>query len=140
MSKWFRKRISSFAFSLQKTYGRIVTAKPSIFIFAAAVLAVSLFLLGGGIYDALIKPIVAVVASGGRVISFYPYGLTEQFLLESIIIMIFYALGVAGFLIAYRSTKYAYNPRQAYRFLLIGCALLLIAYVLVEQRLISRFG
>jgi hypothetical protein len=139
MSKWFSKRISSFAFSLQKTYGRIVTAKPSIFVVAAAVVAASLFLLGGGIYDVLIKPLVAIVASGGRIISFYPFGLTEQFLLESIIIMVFYGLGVVGFLIAYRSTKYAYSPRLAYRFLLVGCALLLIAYILVEQRLITRF-
>ena len=140
MSKWFSKRISSLAFSLQKTYERIVTAKPSIFVVAAAVVALSLFLLGGGIYDVLIKPIVAIVASGGRIISFYPYGLSEQFLLESIIIMLFYGIGVIGFLIAYRSTKYAYNPRLAYRFLLVGCTLLLIAYILVEQRLISRFS
>jgi len=140
MSKWFSKRISSLAFSLQKTYERIVTAKPSIFVVATAVVALAVFLLGGGIYDVLIKPIVAIVASGGRIITFYPFGLSEQFLLESIVIMIFYTLGIAGFLIAYRSTKYAYNPRQAYRFLLVGCALLIIASILVEQRLIARFG
>jgi hypothetical protein len=140
MSKWLNKRFSSLAFSLQKTYGRIVTAKPSVFVVAAAVVAVSLFLLGGGIYDLLIQPIVAIVASGGRVITFYPYGLTDQFLSESVIIMVLYALGAAGFLIAYRSTKYAYNPRLAYRFLLVGCALLIIAYVLVEQNLIARFA
>jgi hypothetical protein len=140
VSKWFSKRISSLAFSLQKTYGRIVTAKPSIFVVAAVVVGASLFLLGGGIYDILIQPLVAIVASGGRIITFYPYGLTEQFLLESIIVMVYYAIGVVGFIIAYRSTKYAYNPRIAYRFLLVGCALLLIAYILVEQNLISRFG
>ena len=140
MSKWFSKRVSSLAFSLQKTYGKLVTAKPSIFIVAVAVVGASLFLLGGGVYDLLIQPIVAIVASGGRIITFYPFGLTEQFLLGSITIMIFYAIGVVGFLIAYRSTKYAYNPRLAYRFLLVGCALLLVAYILVEQRLVSRFG
>jgi hypothetical protein len=140
VSKWFNKRISSLAFSLQKTYERIVTAKPSIFVVAVAVVGLAVFLLGGGIYDILIKPVVAIVAAGGRIITFYPFGLSEQFLSESIVIMIFYALGVAGFLIAYRSTKYAYNPRQAYRFLLVGAALLLIAYILVEQRIIARFG
>lgn len=140
MSKWLSKRMSSLAFSLQKTYEKVVTAKPSIFVVAAAVVGLSVFLLGGGIYDILIKPIVAIVASGGRIITFYPFGLSEQFLLESIVIMIFYALGVAGFLIAYRSTKYAYNPRQAYRFLLVGAALLIVAFILVEQRLVARFG
>jgi hypothetical protein len=133
------KRISSLAFSLQKTYEKILTAKPSIFIVAILAVAVSLFLLGGGIYDVLIQPIIAIVASGGRIISFYPYGITDQLLLESVIIMVFYAMGFAGFLIAYRSTKYAYNPRQAYRFLLVGCVLLLVAYVLVEQNLLASF-
>lgn len=140
MSKWYSKRISSLAFTLQKTYERIVTAKPSVFVAAVAVVALSIFFLGGGIYDILIKPIVAIVASGGRIISFYPFGLSEQFLLESIIIMFFYGIGVIGFLIASRSTKYAYNPRLAYRFLLVGCALILIAYILVQQRLLSRFS
>ena len=134
------KRISGLAFSLQKTYEKILTAKPSPFVVAILVVATSLFLLGGGIYDVLIQPIVAIVASGGRIISFYPYGITEQLLLESVIIMVFYAMGFAGFLIAYRSTKYAYSPRQAYRFLLVGCVLLLIAYVLVEQNLLASFG
>jgi hypothetical protein len=133
------KRISSLAFSLQKTYERILTAKPSLFVVGILVVAASLFLLGGGIYDVLIQPIVAIVASGGRIISFYPYGITEQLLLESVIIMVFYAMGFAGFLIAYRSTKYAYSPRQAYRFLLVGVVLLLLAYVLVEQNLLSSF-
>jgi hypothetical protein len=133
------KRMSSLAFSLQKTYEKILTAKPSLFIVAILAVAVSVFLLGGGIYDILIQPIVAIVASGGRIISFYPYGITDQLLLESVIIMVFYAIGFAGFLIAYRSTKYAYNPRQAYRFLLVGCVLLLVAYVLVEQNLLASF-
>ena len=134
------KRISSLVFSLQKTYERILTAKPSLFVVGILAVAISLFLLGGGIYDILIQPIVAIVAAGGRIISFYPYGITDQLLLESIIIMVFYAMGFAGFLIAYRSTKYAYSPRQAYRFLLIGCVLLLIAYILVEQNLLASFG
>jgi len=134
------KRISGLAFSLQKTYERILTAKPSLSVVGILVVGASLFLLGGGIYDFLIQPIVAIVASGGRIISFYPYGITEQLLLESVIIMVFYAMGFAGFLIAYRSTKYAYSPRQAYRFLLVGCVLLLISYVLVEQNLLASFG
>ena len=134
------KRISSLTFSLQKTYERILTAKPSLLVVSMLVVATSVFLLGGGIYDILIQPIVAYVTSAGQIIGFYPYGITEQLLLESVIIMVFYAMGFAGFLIAYRSTKYAYNPRQAYRFLLVGCVLLIIAYVLVEQRLLANFG
>ena len=124
---------------MQKTYERIITAKPSLFLVGASAAALAFFLLGGGIYNILINPIVAYFASGGRIIVFYP-SLTEQFFLESIIIMIFYAIGFAGFLIAYRSTKYAYSPRQAYRFLLVGCGLLIIGYVLIESGLMSKFG
>lgn len=140
MSKWFSKQISSFAFSLQKTYEKIITAKPSLFFVGASAVVVSLFLLGGGIYDILTTDIaVAYFPPGGKIIVFYP-SLAEQFLLESMLVMIFGAIGFAGFLIAHRSTKYAYSPRQAYRFLLVGCVLLIIGYILIENGLISKFG
>ena len=140
MSKRFSKQISSFAFWLQKTYERIITSKPSIFLVGVAAVALALFLLGGGIYDIMIKDVaVAYFAAGGRMIVYYP-SLSEQFLLESMLIMIFGAIGFAGFLMAYRSTKYAYNPRQAYRLLLVGCILLLIGYILIENGLLSKFG
>lgn len=133
------KRASSITFSLQKFYERLLNAKPSLWIIAVIAVGVSLFLFAGGVYDLLIQPIVAIVGSTGRIISFYPYGITDQLLLESIIIMIFYAMGVTGFIIAYRSTKHASNPRQAYRFLLVGVALLLVAYILLEQNLLASF-
>jgi hypothetical protein len=82
---------------------------------------------------------VAYFTSSGTLYVFYP-SLSEQFLLESMLIMIFGAIGFAGFIIAYRSTKYAYNPRQAYRFLLVGCVLLIIAYILIERGLLMKFG
>ena len=133
------KRASSITYSLQKAYERLLNAKPSLWIIAVIAVGVSLFLFAGGVYDLLIQPIVAIVGSTGRIISFYPYGITDQLLLESIIIMIFYAMGVTGFIIAYRSTKHASNPRQAYRFLLVGVALLLVAYILLEQNLLASF-
>ncbi len=140
MSKRGNKQISSFAFWLQKTYERILNAKPSLFIVGIAAVALALFLLSGGIYDIMVEDVaVAYFASGGTLYVFYP-SLSEQFLLESILIMIFCAIGFAGFLIAYRSTKYAYNPRQAYRLLLVGCVLLLIGYILIENGLLTKFG
>ena len=140
MSKWFSKQISSFAFWLQKTYERIITSKPSLFVVGISAVALALFLLGGGIYDMMVEGIaVAYFAAGGTLYVFYP-SLSEQFLLESMLVMIFGAIGFAGFLMAYRSTKYAYNPRQAYRFLLVGCVLLLIGYILIENGLLTKFG
>ena len=139
MTKGIRKQRSSIAFSLQKTYERMLNAKPSLFLVSVVAIGITVFLMGGGVYDFLVKPIVAYISQSGEVLAFYP-GLNDQFVLGSLIIMILYALGVTGFLIAYRSTKYAYNPRQAYRFLLIGCAMILIAYFFVEQRIATLFG
>jgi len=117
-----------------------VTAKPSIFVVAVIVVAASIFLLGGGIYDILEKPLVAIIASGGRIIAFYPYSLNEQFLGESIIVMITYAIGVAGLLLTYQSTKYAYRPRQAFIMLLMGCVLVVVAYFMIERSLLARWA
>lgn len=139
MAKGFSKQLSSLTFSLQKTYERILNAKPSLFLVSAVAIGATLFFMGGGVYDLLVQPIVAYISQSGEVLAFYP-GLNDQFVLGSLIVMILYALGVVGFLIAYRSTKYAYNPRQAYRFLLIGCAMILIAYFFVEQRIATLFG
>ena len=139
MAKGFSKQLSSLAFSLQKTYERLLNSKPSMLAVAGIAIAFSLFLFGGGIYDMIIKPVVAIVGSSGRIVTFYPYGITDQFLGESIIVMIYYAMGVSGFLVCYQSTKHAYNPRVGYRYLLVGVALVLIAYLLLEQQLLASF-
>ena len=140
MAGGFRRRLSSLNFSLQKFYWKIVTAKPSTFVTAVIVVAASLFLLGGGIYDLMEKPLLLIVAAGGRIITYYPYALNEQFLVESVIVMIIYTLAVVGFLISYQSTKYAYRSRQAYRLLLVGCVLVVIAYIFIERSLLARWG
>ena len=124
---------------MQKAYWKAVTAKPSMFVTAVLAVAASLFLLGGGIYDLMEKPLLAIVATGGRIITYYPYALNEQFLIESIIVMVIYAIGVVGFLMTYQSTKYAYRSRQAYRLLLVGCVLVVIAYIFIEQSLLARW-
>ena len=139
MARRLRRSFSSLAFSMQKAYWKMVTAKPSIFVTAVLVVAASLFLLGGGVYDILEKPLFAIVASGGRIITYYPYALNEQFLVESIIVMVIYAIGVVGFLLTYQSTKYAYSSRQAYRLLLVGCVLIVVAYIFIERSLLARW-
>jgi hypothetical protein len=143
MSNWFSKQISSFAFWLQKTYERIITSKPSLFLVGIATMAFAFFLLSGGIYS-IMNPDpnipAAGIFAGDRIYVFYP-SLNVQFtFIETLLVMIFGAIGVAGFLTAYRSVKYAYNPRQAYLLLLVGCLLLLIGYILIERGLLLKFG
>lgn len=139
MARQIKRRVSSLSFFIQKAYWKIMTAKPSIFVIATIVVAGSIFLLGGGIYDILEKPLTAIVAAGGRIIVIYPYALNEQFLVESIIVMTLYAIGVVGFFLTYQSTKYAYRPRQAFILLLVGFVLIITAYLLMENTLLARW-
>jgi len=133
ITKWF----ASLGFSLRKAYWKILTAKPSIFIVAAIVTAFSLFLLAGGVYDILEQPLSAI-PWGRSVLFFYPYTLQAQAVIESLGIMFAYAMGVAGILLMYQSTKYAYKPRQAFMMLLSGVVLILIAYIYVESIVFSK--
>ncbi len=51
-----------------------------------------------------------------------------------------YAIGFAGLLAVYQSTKYAYKPRQAYMMLVIGVTLLLLAYIFLEDAIQIKLG
>ncbi|UCC33273.1 MAG: hypothetical protein JSW53_05770 [Candidatus Bathyarchaeota archaeon] len=132
------RRFSSIIYYIQKLYWKIITAKPSIFLIAIVAVAASIFFLGGGLYDLLEKPLVAAFAAGGRIIFYYPYGINEQFVAESMFAMIIYAIAVVGLLMTYESTRYAYKPRQAFMLLLIGCTFVFVAYVLIEFLLLAR--
>jgi len=134
-----KRNLASLSYILQRTYWKIVTAKPSVLVFAVAVVAASIFLLGGGIYDILEKPYFAIFLEGGRFIGVYPYSLNEQLLAESIFVMLIYAIGAGGFLLTYQSTKYAYRPRQAFMFLLIGVIFIIVAYIAVEYAFLARW-
>lgn len=138
-----KKTFSSITRFMQKAYWKIVTTKPSLFFMAALAIAGSIFLLGGGVYDILEaaagKLLIAIVTSGGRFIAYYPYSLNEQFLVESIVIMALYAIGIVGFLLAYQSTKYAYRPRQAFMLLMVGCIFIVVAYVFSEYAFLARW-
>jgi len=130
--------MSSLTRYLQKTYWRITTYRPSPWTISFVVLGVAIFLLGGGVYDLLEQssiPIAIFSSSGGAgsFIFLYPYpSLNDQFIAESILIMILYSMGIAGLVITYQSTKYAYKPRQAYIYLLAGLFFTLIAYGMLE--------
>jgi len=132
-----KTRLSSLGFRLQRTARKIATAKPSIFVITSVIVALTVFFLGGGIYDLLAQPIIAFPI-GRRILFFYPYSVHEQAVVESLLVMTSYALGFFGVFLMYQSTKYAYKPRQAYILLLTGMVFLLIAYVYIENLLWSK--
>ncbi len=131
MSRKASKGISSLSFSLSRFYRRISTAKPSTLILAIIALAITIFMLGGGLYDVVMKPLPSVYTQSRGFLFLYPQ-LSEQFISDSIIAATLYVLGVVGLLAIYQSTKYAYRPRQAYMTFLVGALLLFMAYVVLE--------
>jgi hypothetical protein len=141
-----KKGISTISHRLQKTYRKITTYKPSTYTIGLIAIAIAIFLLGGGIYDLLEQGTVPVAAfteigGQGRLLFFYPYpSLNDQFIAESAFIMILYALGTAGLLLTYQSTKYAYKPRQAYITLIAGLVFLTLSFMFLEIIFNSRIG
>jgi len=130
MSRTVKRKVSSMSYSINRFYRRISTAKPSTLILSIIAIAIAIFLFGGGLYNLIMQPLPAVYY-GGRFIFLYPQ-LSEQFITDSIVATILYALGVVGLITIYQSTRYAYKPRQAYMMLLVGIVLLLLAYIFLE--------
>jgi uncharacterized membrane protein len=135
------KRFVSLSYTAKRVYRKIATTKPSVFIVAAAIAALSIFLLGGGVYNILegfAGNLFVGIPIGSRIVFFYPGTLAEQTLLDSLFVMISYFLGVIGILLVYQSTKYAAKPRQAFIFLLLGALFILFAYFNVENLILAK--
>jgi len=131
------RRFSSFAFSLRRLYRGALRAKPSPLLLAFLAIGGAVFLMGGGVYDILEKPLGILPGLQGRWIFYWPYDINEQSLNESIIVIIYYALGALGFLLAYQSTRYAYRPRQAWWLLVLGATFIIISFWFGLEHLIS---
>ena len=130
MSRAVKKSISSISFSLNRLYRTLSTTGRSSLVLPVIAIAGAVFFFGGGLYDIIMKPLPAVYY-GGRFLFLYPQ-LSEQFISDSIVSMTVYALGIVGLLALYQSTKNVYRPRQAYMMMIVGTALLLIAYIFLE--------
>jgi hypothetical protein len=133
-----RSRLTSLGYSARKTYQKLVTARPSVFIVATIIAAISIFFIGGGVYDLLEKPLLAIPVGTSTILFYYPGTLSQQTLLDSFFAMTAYFFGLLGILLMYQSTKYAYRPRQAFMVLLMGALFFLMAYFLMENLVFSK--
>jgi hypothetical protein len=138
MSKKIKKQTASTSFSLSRWLNRISTTRPSSFVISTIIIAYAIFLFGGGLYTIISSPIPAFF-TGKSYIFIYPE-LGRQFISDSIIAVMLYAIGFAGLLTVYQSTKYAYKPRQAYMMLVVGVTLLLLAYIFLEDAIQIKIG
>ena len=134
MTSKLKKSSSSMSFSLSRWFRKMTTNAPTAFLVSVVGLAYVIFLFGGGLYT-LIGPDAAAhqpsAYVNGRFFFLYP-DISHQFISDTIISTILYALGFVGLLAIYQSTKSAYKPRQAYMLLVVGVALLLLSYVFLE--------
>ena len=138
MSKKVKKSASSMSFSLSRWFRRISTAKPSAFIISVIVISYAVFLFGGGLYTIITQPLPSAYYSG-KFYFLYPE-LGSQFISDTVISVTLYAIGFIGLLAVYQSTKYAYKPRQAYMMLVVGVAILLLAYIFLEDAIQIKLG
>jgi len=99
--------------------------KPSTTVMIVAVLLFVGFVLAGGIYDILERPISLLPSPTGYSVVIQGT-LGQQTLNESLIAAFLYMLGLGGLYMLLRSTRFAYRPRNAYLLLILGTLTVLI--------------
>jgi len=105
--------------------------KVSTNIVAAILIVVSIFILGGGVYDAIearLGNLVTILPTPSYP-RFYYTGMTDQTFNESAYFILFLIIGISGGYLSYRSGRFAYRPREARMFLLIGIAMMAVAII-----------
>ncbi len=137
MAKKFKKQASSTSFSLSRWFEKISSINPSSFVISIVVIGYAVFLFGGGLFTIISSPLPSYYIEGSGFLFIYPE-LSQQFVSDTIIAVMLYAIGFAGLLTVYQSTKYAYKPRQAYMMLIIGITLLLLAYIFLEDAILIK--
>ena len=130
MSSKIKKSSSSVSFSLSRWFRKISTAAPSTLIITVVGISYAMFIFGGGLFTLISHPLPSAYYNG-KFYFLYP-SLSSQFISDTVVSMILYALGFIGLFIIYQSTKSAYKPRQAYMMLVIGVTFLLLAYIFLE--------
>lgn len=138
MSGKIKKTSENMSFSLSRWFRRISTNAPSTMALTVAGISYAIFLFGGGLYTLINKPLPAFY-DGSKFYFLYP-GLSSQFGADTIISVALYAIGFAGVLALYQSTKNAAKPRQAYMLLVVGVALILMAYIFIEGAILAKMG
>lgn len=98
------------------------------------ILAIVLFVMGGGIYN---------IVSGTSFNN--PYGtglvytsLSGQYGIEMLLSIAFMFIGFLGFLLIYESTKHVYNASYATKLLILGIVFIVIAVILLYWMLIPK--
>ena len=114
---------------------RISSMKPSKSFISLSIVALSIFILGGGVYDIMEQPLAVLPTPGNP--GYYP-DITHQFLTESIAFIFFLIIGISGGYISFRSIRSSYRSREAKMFLVIGVLMLFTAVIGSELALQTK--
>jgi hypothetical protein len=99
----------------------------------------AIFVLAGGIYDILEKPL-AILPRGGGYTFIYRGSIHYQTINESLVMALIYLLGFLGLYVVFRSTRFAYKPRNAYLMLIVGMAIIFLAFYYGQVLLREKLG
>lgn len=116
----------------------IPLGKPSSIILVFIMTAAMLLLFAGGVYNIMMQPPVLLPSASNPI--FYYSGLQDQSWSESFIAMLLFAVGSAGGFLSYRSTRYAYKPREAAMLLAVGLILMFLAFIGCEYVIYAKSG
>jgi len=118
--------------------------KPSTTIATLVMMGFAIFLLAGGIYDALEAmagtSIAILEQRGGGWTFVYPGDIHRQTTSESLVAGLLYSVGMVGFYMLLRSTRLAYRPRQAYLLLILGLLLTGMTVYYITSLLTGKTG
>ena len=138
MTKRVKREASSMSFSLSRWFRKISASKPSSATFIIIVIGFTTFLLGGGLLTIITRPPITYY-DGSKFYFLFP-SMDQQFGMDTVFSALLYVTGLIGLLLIYRSTKNAYKPRQAYMTLIIGVALIILAYLFLENSILYKLN
>jgi hypothetical protein len=95
---------------------------------AWAIILLTVFIAGGGMYDILDNPPVLFPGPQGGWVAVHPY-MSEQTLNESLVSMILTFFMFGGMLAAYKSSQVTYDAKRANTMLILGITLILLGFV-----------
>jgi hypothetical protein len=151
MFEGLRVRLRKVPWKMQRLFGNLGYSlrffrgpttrrmKPSTTVLALAVVIFVGFVLAGGVYDILERPISLLPTSYGYSVVIQGT-LGQQTLNESLIAAFLYFLGLAGLYMLLRSTRYAYRPRNAYLLLILGTLTVLMVVFYSTSLINTKIG
>jgi len=92
-------------------------------------LIVIVFIISGGVYDILERPIALLPSPSSPVPLFFYPGISAQTLNESIQAFFLFTIGIIGGFLVLRSTRYTYKPRESGILLIIGLVMIIVGYL-----------